>query len=390
MSEKPDTANDPQAKRTLSPMLAFALGACISALLVFMLTRPESTTVATNTEATTPATEQADEGYEPIDVAAAFPSWDPASASLAELVDFVEAACDPNGDGYVEPEERVATFDMDGTIIAEKAPVYVDYMLMIHRVLEDPDHRSDDETVAAFERIRELADRGEKSSDYSPAKHTAVVHEFAGMTPEEFRAYVNDFLDTTDVGGFDGMTYGESFYRPMVEVIDYLRSRDFDVWIVSACEREVSRAAVERLGIAPDHVVATDVAYASTGQGDEAADDYNMGQDEDVVLAEPLLDECAKTAKSLAIAHEIGRRPLLAFGNSSGDYGMLNYAEASGGMGLLVVADDEVRDYGDEEGSAEIYETVGKESWTPLSMRDDWSTIYGEGVVKTHLPAEAA
>lgn len=396
MSNNPEATSAPESKKPFNPILAFALGICLAAVVFFLLPKSQASTTATEPEATSTTTaeaasttEAATEGYGEVDVAATFPSWNATSASLAELVDFVEAACDPESPSYVEPEERIATFDMDGTIIAEKAPIYVDYMLMIHRVLDDPESKSDAQTKEAFQKIRELANKGEKSSEYSPAKHYAVAHEFAGMTPEEFRAYVNDFLDNTNAEGFEGMTYGESFYKPMIEVIDYLRSRDFDVWIVSACEREVSRAAVERLGIAPDHVIATDVAYASTKQGDAIPDEYNMGQDEEVVLSEPLDEvECGQTGKSLAIAREIGRVPLLSFGNSSGDYGMLNYAEGHGGMGLLVVADDEVRDYGNAQKAQDIYATVADESWTAFSMADDWKTIYGEGVTKTCLPAD--
>lgn len=378
-----------QKQRIFKPLVAFALGVCLTALAFVLVNKPKaSTSDAEPTAQEAAAGDTSASEDTPLDIAATFPSWNAESASLAELISFVEAACDPASPSYVEPEARIATFDMDGTIIAEKAPIYVDYMMLLYRVLDDPDHHAEPDVVTLCENIRELANRGEKSSEYSPGKHVAIAHEFAGMTPEEFRAYVNNFLDTVEVGGFDGMTYGESFYKPMLEVIEYLRSKDFDVWIVSACEREVARAAVERLGIAPDHVVATDVAYASTKQGDAAPDEYNMGQDEDVVLSEPLLDECGETAKSLAIAREIGRRPVLAFGNSSGDYGMLNYCEASGGMGLLVVADDTERDYGDAEKAAETYKTVAEESWTPFSMKDDWATIYGENVVKTHLPAE--
>ncbi|MBR1829049.1 MAG: haloacid dehalogenase-like hydrolase, partial [Atopobiaceae bacterium] len=179
-------------------------------------------------------------------------------------------------------------------------------------------------------------------------------------------------------------------YQPMLEVISYLQANDFDVWMVSACEREVVRAAVTPLGITPDHVISTDVAYATTNQGDAVADDYTMEQDEQVILSEPLDEvECGKIGKVLAIAREIGSRPLLSFGNSSGDYAMLNYAEASGGMGVLVVADDLEREYGDAEKSAEQYDLVTKESWTAFSMRDDWATIYGVGVTRTELPGLA-
>jgi len=99
--------------------------------------------------------------------------------------------------------------------------------------------------------------------------------------------------------------------------------------------------------------------------------------------------ECGKSGKPAAIAREIGKRPVLAFGNSSGDYSMLNYAEGNPdhtGMGFFVVCDDTEREYGSDEKAADFYEKVEKEGWTPFSMKNDWKTIYGEGVQKTELP----
>lgn len=363
--------------------LAFVLGVCVAALAFYASSKGRSDGLVDGS-----AQPASQEGAAPLDVAATFPSWNADSSALAELTTFVEAACDPQSPSYVAPEDRIATFDMDGTVISEKAPFYLDYMLLLHRVLDDPDYHADAKTVALCEEIRSYADRGEKNSDLSPERHRASASEFAGMTPEEFRAYVNSFLDTVPVKGFDGMTYGGSLYQPMKEVIAYLHAHDFEVWMVSASQREIVRAVVERLDIEPDHVIANDLGYASSKQGDEAAEDHLMGQDEDIVLIEPLYDTCEKTGKSLAIAREIGKRPVLAFGNSSGDYGMLNYAKASGGFALLVVADDTEREYGDEEKAAEVRATAEEEAWVACSMRDDWATIYGEGVTKTELPGE--
>lgn len=380
-------------QKPLSLLVAFALGVALAAIVFAAWPNANGATQPTNA----PAQEQAAAGQEaataqsdPLDIAATFPSWDPDSASLAELVAFVQDVTDPASPNYREPAERIATFDMDGTLICEKAPIYVDHMLLLHRVLDDPSYKAAPDVVKLCQGIREYALRGERNSEFELGESVAIAHEFVGMTPDEFRAYVADFLANEPVIGFDGMTYGQSFYKPMLEVLDYLCANDFDIWMVSACEREVVRAAMAPFGIAPDHVIATDVVYTTTNQGDAVNDDYTMEQDEQMVLGEPLDEvECGKNGKVLAIAREIGRRPLLAFGNSSGDYAMLNYAETSGGMGLLVVADDLEREYGNAEKSAEQYELVGKESWTAFSMADDWATIYGEGVVKTELPGLA-
>ena len=326
-----------------------------------------------------------------IDFAETFPSWNPDSQSLAELVDFVAGVTDESSPEYLEPADRVATFDMDGTILCEKAPVYIDYCMTMYRVLDDPTYQATEEERDAMQQVRDHAySEGKTFHPEGLTKDDLVASAFAGMTPEEFREYVVDFAEKTDVVGFEGMTYGQSFYQPMIEVVRYLQANDFDVWMVSACEREVVRALVERFDIPYDHVVATDVPYVASGKGEEAADDYNMSQDDEILLGAPLDEvECGKSGKPAAIAREIGKRPILAFGNSSGDFSMLNYAESNPdhvGMGFFVVCDDTEREYGSDEKAAEFYEEVEKEGWTPFSMADDWKTIYGDGVQKTELP----
>ena len=325
-----------------------------------------------------------------VDYAEAFPSWNPDSASLAELVAFVDRCTDPSNPDYLEPEDRVATFDMDGTILCEKAPIYLDYCLTMYRVLDDPTYAATEVERDAMQQVRDHAySKGEKFYPETVTKHDLVASAFEGMTPEQFRDYVADFADSVNAVGFDGMTYGESFYKPMIEVIDYLRANDFDVWMVSACEREVVRGLMARFDFPVDHIIATDVPYVASGKGDEAADAYNMSKDEEILLGAPLdAVECGMSGKPAAIAREIGKRPVLAFGNSSGDYSMLNYAEGNPnheGMGFFVVCDDTEREYGSAEKAADFYARAEDQGWTAISMANDWATIYGEGVVKTGL-----
>ena len=332
------------------------------------------------------------EGTGSVDYAKTFPSWNPDSASLKELVDFVLDSVDESSPNYIEPVDRIATFDMDGTIICEKGPIYVDSCLTMYRVLDDPSYSATEQERSAMQEMRDHAyATGENYKPETYTKDDLVASAFAGMTPAEFRDYVVDFAEKTEVIGFSGMTYSQSFYRPMLEVIDFLRANGYDVWIVSACEREVARGLVQLLGIPYDHVVATDVQYVASGNDAETvADEYDMGRDEAIVLGVPLNEvECAKSGKPVSIAREIGRRPVLAFGNSSGDYSMLNYAEGNPdhpGMGFFVVCDDTVREYGSDEKAAGFYAKVEEEGWTAFSMANDWATIYGEGVEKTELP----
>lgn len=326
-----------------------------------------------------------------VDFAKTFPSWEADSAPLRELVDFVVGCTDPSGPDYLAPADRIAVFDMDGTILCEKAPVYIDYCLTMYRVLDDPSYNATAAERDAMQQIRDHAyTEGKTFHPEGLTKDDLVASAFAGMTPDAFRAYVVDFADHTDVVGFSGMTYGQSFYLPMIEVISFLRANNFDVWMVSACEREVVRALVARYDIPFDRVIATDVPYVASGQGDEPADDYTMTKEELIILGAPLDEvECGKSGKPAAIAREIGKRPVLAFGNSSGDYAMLNYAEGNpdhAGMGVFVVCDDTEREYGSNEKAAEYYEQAQRCGWTAISMANDWQTIYGQGVRKTALP----
>ncbi len=363
---------------------AFLLGVAVTAAFVrFGL----KSTIAPPQDTPLPVSENT----ESVDFAKCFPSWEADSASLGELIAFVADCTDEAGPGYLEPADRIAVFDMDGTILCEKAPVYIDYCLTMYRVLDDPAYSATAEERDAMLQVREHAyTEGKTFHPEGLTKDDLVASAFAGMTPEEFRAYVADFAEKTDTVGFEGMTYGQSFYKPMIEVIDYLRDNGFDVWMVSACEREVVRALVEQFGIPYDRVIATDVPYVASGKGDEAADDYTMGRDEKILLGAPLDEvECGKSGKPAAIAREIGKRPVLAFGNSSGDYAMLNYAEgnpAHAGMGFFVVCDDTVREYGSDAKAAEYYGEAEKQGWTAISMANDWKTIYGDGVKKTELP----
>ena len=266
-------------------------------------------------------------------------------------------------------------------------------MLLLHRVQDDPDFTPTNEMRELCDEIRASADEGIPLNDADRAykKNDALAESFAGMTFDEFHAYVANFMATENVEGFSGMTYGESFFLPMLEVINYLKANDFDVFVVTASEREVVRAVVEPLGIDASHVIGSDWAYTATNQGDEEGGDYTYEKADDLLIAGYYLGETGKTNKVIAIQREIGKHPVLAFGNSSGDFAMLNYALDNSeypAEAFLVVADDTQREYGNDEKAASMRDEAANAGWTTISMRDDWSTIYGEGVEKTQLVAD--
>ncbi len=324
-------------------------------------------------------------------VAKFFPSWSASSPALAQLVSYVDEVTNPASTDYIEPEARIATFDMDGTIICEKAPVYVDYCMLLYRVYDDPGYQASPEMRSLMDKIRANADKGVVDVALDSDKGESFAKAFAGMEPKEFHAYVQNFLATVPVEGFEGMTYGQSFYKPMLEVINYLKDHDFEVYMVSACEREVVRAACVPLGIDTDHIIGSDLSMVASGQGDESALDYTFSLTDKLLTGSTVYSGCANTNKVIAIAREIGQRPVLSFGNSSGDFAMLNYAQSNPdhrGMGLFVLCDDTKREYGNDEKAASYLENVNASGWVGISMRDDWATIYGDGVKKTALRAD--
>ena len=124
-----------------------------------------------------------------IDLAEVFPSWNPDSESLRVLVDFVNDSTDEASPGYLAPEDRVATFDMDGTILCEKAPVYLDYCLTMYRVLDDPTYSATEGERAAMQEMRDHAyATGENYTPETYTKNDLIASAFAGMTPAQFRA----------------------------------------------------------------------------------------------------------------------------------------------------------------------------------------------------------
>ena len=400
MKMKVDTGSRGTGSKLLWALCALVLG--VVCTTVFFLAGPgkratepvateeQAPEAATEAEVPVQETEQVAEPADPASTRAILASWDEESEAYVRLTSFVEGVCDPTSDSYLPPEERVATFDMDGTFICERAPVYIDMAFICWHVLEDPTYEAPADIRAAVESVMD-----EVRAGIVPERvnlNTVLAQAYEGRTPDELMADVVRFAETTEVAGFDNMTYAQSFYVPMLEVIEYLRANDFDVYVVTACERYVSRAlAVEYADFDPTHVVGTDLVTEATGQDGEDGLDYTFTQDDELVIVAPHVIETGKTNKVIAIQNEIGRRPVLSFGNSSGDFAMLNYATANPdheGIGFLVIADDLAREYGNEGKAASMRDEVAKEGWVGISMRDDWTSIYGPNVEKTELPED--
>ncbi len=316
----------------------------------------------------------------------AFSEWNADAPALQALIDYVEAVTDPDSPDFIPEEDRIATFDMDGTLMGELYPTYLEYYMLAWRILEDPTYEPDAETLEVGRTLRDCALDNSFPSDM-PMRHAlAAAKAYAGMTIHEFADFVTRVL-IREVDGFEGMTYSECFYLPMVEVVEYLEDNGFKCFICSGSDRFICRVFIEgMLDIPYEQIIGMDVELEATGQGDADGLDYVYSIGDDVVRTDRLLIKNLKTNKVLQIAQEIGRQPVLSFGNSSGDVSMHNYTISNNvyrSMAFMLVADDDERDYGNPEKAAGLREKWEAAGYQVISMANDWKTIYGEDVVKT-------
>ena len=313
--------------------------------------------------------------------------WNPCEAVTA-LKDYVEDVTDPSSKNFIKVEDRIVTFDMDGTFVGELYPTYFEYNMLEERVLEDASYKdkAPDDVKETAQEIRDFVRNGKALPSHFDMKHArAAAKAYAGMTVAEFDAYVKAYAQKP-ANGFRGMTYGQSFYKPMLQVFDYLKANGFTFYVISGSDRFICRALVESIGIEPNRVIGMDVKYRSTKLGNEEGVNYTMGKDEDLIRTDELIIKNLKTNKVLQISQEIGKVPVLSFGNSSGDCAMHNYCLSNPKYKtavFMLIADDEARDHANREKALNLGKQWREAGYHVISMRDDFKTIYGDGVEKT-------
>ena len=314
-----------------------------------------------------------------------FTQWNSCEA-LTALTDYVKDVTNPSSKNFIKVEDRIATFDMDGTFIGELYPTYFEYNLLEYRVLDDASYRdiAPEDVKDTAQEIRDFVRKGTKLPDHFDMKHArAAAKAYAGMTLAEFDAYVKAYA-AKSANGFTGMTYAQSFYKPMLQVFEYLEDNGFTYYVVSGSDRYICRALVSVLGIEPNRVIGMDVKLKSSKQGDEDGVNYTMGKEEDLIRTDELIIKNLKTNKVLQISQEIGKVPVLSFGNSGGDAAMHNYCLSNKlkCAAFMLIADDEDRDHANREKALALGEQWREAGYHVISMRDDFKTIYGEGVQK--------
>ncbi len=317
--------------------------------------------------------------------------WNEGTGARDKLIDYVSAVTQEDGSDFIPVEDRIAVFDMDGTLTCETFYTYYDTMMFMEYCLYDHPERVSDELKAVAASIRPGY-----VADETLARNFAKA--YAGMTVEEFYDYVVEFGQKKNAS-FNNMRYIDGFYLPMVELVKYLYDNDFEIWVISGTERTTTRAIVAnspiRDYVEPEHVIGTDFEVKQRGHEDEPSNmDFKYENGDELVLTGGFIQKNLNGNKSIYVEREIGKRPVLAFGNSGSDTSMMNYAIDERNPYLaqayMIVADDSEREWGQQDWEAKSADYLAK-GFIPISMKTDFAQIYPDGITKAdeqYVPAD--
>ena len=298
------------------------------------------------------------------------PSWNE-GANKQRILGFVRAVTTEGGKDYVAPAQRIAVFDNDGTLWAEQ-PMYFQFIFALDRVKAlAPQHPEwkDKEPFASLL-------KGDVKGALAGGEHAIleiVMATHAGMTTDEYAKLVGDWAATARHPTTKRL-FTEMVYQPMLEVLAYLRANGFRTFIVSGGGIEFMRPWTERVyGIPPEQVV-----------GSSIKTQFEVRNGKPALVRLPQLNFIDdKEGKPVGINLHIGRRPIAAFGNSDGDFQMLQWTTTAGGqrLGMLVHHDDAVREYAYDRNSSigrlaqglDQYQAMG---WELISMKNDWKVVF--------------
>ena len=317
--------------------------------------------------------------------------WTEDSPAMKSIISFVSEVTDESSDKFVPEADRIAVFDSDGTLYGELFPTYVDQCLMIHRLVHDDTYKGAAEDVEYCRALEQyLLNGGEKPK--APRSSGDIISEaFKGFTVEEYREYIRKFM-SEPVAGFENMTYADGYYKPMISLVKYLTENGFKVYINSGAEvnllRELSKDTLGQY-IPSYQVIGTRYGFIADGQEDTKARDYTPAADEKITFDGTSKFKNLKLNKVVSIINDLGISPLLAFGNSSGDLAMGQYVIQHGGKAYMLLCDDTERDHGDTEVAAAFKEDCDKMGMETVSMKNEFTTIYGDFKLTPYSEAKA-
>ncbi len=301
--------------------------------------------------------------------ATALPSWRDGAARQT-IVRFVEAVTRQGTPEYVPPAERIAVFDNDGTLWSEQ-PLYFQFFFLLDQVRAVAPQHPEWKNNPAFKALmaNDMAALMREEKRLLPLIATAN----AGMTVDEYDRTIRAWLDSARHPKFN-RRYTDLVYQPQLELLSYLRANGFKTFIVSGGTIEFMRPWAERVyGIPPEQVV-----------GSTQTVTYEVRNGQPTLVRGPKLEFINDgPGKPVGIYRQIGRRPILAVGNSDGDLQMLQYTMAGTGQRLAVLVhhDDAEREfaYDRKSGIGKLDKALDEaltRGWTVISMKQDWARIY--------------
>lgn len=298
------------------------------------------------------------------------PSWADTEAK-AIIIDFVERVSDPVSPDYVTPADRVAVFDNDGTLWTEQ-PMYFQFFFALDRLRELAD---DDPTILTSETLHAAA-KGDLETVLAGGRTAwieilTVAH--TGLSVDDFQAAVANWLESAQHPS-TGLPYDEMTFQPMLELLRYLRDRDFETYIVSGGGIHFIRAFAERVyGIPPQNVI-----------GSAGNTSYEIIDGVPTISKDPgiaFIDD--GVGKPVGIDTHIGKRPILVAGNSDGDFAMLEWATAGEGarLGMIIHHTDAEREFVYDREShvgqlARGLDEAPARGWLIVDMARDWEQIW--------------
>ncbi len=304
-------------------------------------------------------------------------SWNDSAPAKTALLGYMKSVTKKGSADYIPVEKRIAVFDFDGTLFLETDPTYFDWLLFEHRVLEDATFTPTEEQRTAANAAREG-----HFPKLDKNRERMVSEAYSGLTLEKFDAFIRQFMEEAQPG-FTNLKRGDAYYKPMVEVVEYLVRNKFTVYVISGTDRLTVRPLTDKLNLPPRQVIGSDSTILASNQGDKDGLDYTFSKGDVLVLGGKNLVKDLQMNKTSAIAREIGVQPVLAFGNALSDASMLNYAILGNqykALAFMLLCDDTEREYGNLEKAEKVLQASKENNWIPVSMRDDWKTIYGDDV----------
>ena len=313
----------------------------------------------------------------------------PVAESLRNYVARVTNEDDP--ENFIPVEDRIAMFDMDGTLTCETFFTYYDTMMFITYC--NSERLENNDWLSEKDKKELKAAAAEIQPGYKAGEELArnFARAYSGMTIQELYDYAVEF-GQMKTASFNNMRYIDGFYLPMVELVQYLYENDFTIYVNSGTERTTSRAIIEHSPIADyvsrAHIIGTDFEIKTEGNEYISSNmDYKYGEngeDNPLIITGGFIQKNLNANKTIIIEREVGRRPVLAFGNSGSDTSMMNYTLINNeypAEAYMVVADDSEREWGtqDWDEKSQEYRDMG---YIPVSMKNDFAQIYPEQITK--------